>query len=152
MYQQPKKPAVILDLDETSITNFKSLKKYEFNDCDEVWHKILAQTEVEPILPTVEFYQYLRQINIDVFFISARWCEYRIQTQKALTYAGFSDYKGLTLLPPKFSSHQYTNFKTTSRRKIVQQGYTLLMNIGDKQSDLSNSEAPLNIKLPNYLY
>jgi predicted secreted acid phosphatase len=44
-------------------------------------------------------------------------------------------------------------YKSSERRKIVEQGYTIIMSIGDQWSDLDGEpRAEVSVKLPNPFY
>ena len=44
------------------------------------------------------------------------------------------------------------DFKAPERRKLTEEGYTILLSIGDQQSDLSGGYAERTFKLPNPVY
>jgi predicted secreted acid phosphatase len=43
-------------------------------------------------------------------------------------------------------------FKATKRSEIVEQGYTIVLNMGDQLSDLEGGYAERTFKLPNPFY
>jgi acid phosphatase len=43
-------------------------------------------------------------------------------------------------------------FKAPERRRIAEQGYTILLSMGDQQSDLAGGYAERTFKLPNPVY
>ena len=44
------------------------------------------------------------------------------------------------------------DFKAPERRKIAELGYTILLNLGDQESDLTGGYAERTFKLPNPVY
>jgi predicted secreted acid phosphatase len=44
------------------------------------------------------------------------------------------------------------DFKAPTRREIVEQGYTIVLNMGDQLSDLEGGYAERTFKLPNPFY
>ena len=44
------------------------------------------------------------------------------------------------------------DFKAPERRKITEQGYTIVLNMGDQESDLRGGYAERTFKLPNPVY
>jgi hypothetical protein len=44
------------------------------------------------------------------------------------------------------------DFKAPERRKLTEQGYTVLFSIGDQESDLAGGYAERTFKLPNPVY
>ena len=45
-----------------------------------------------------------------------------------------------------------SDFKAPERRKLTEEGFTILLSIGDQQSDLSGGYAERTFKLPNPVY
>ena len=43
-------------------------------------------------------------------------------------------------------------FKAPERRKLAEQGYTIILNMGDQESDLRGGYAEKTFKLPNPVY
>jgi HAD superfamily, subfamily IIIB (Acid phosphatase) len=51
------------------------------------------------------------------------------------------------------NSRSVAEFKSSARRRIADQGYRIILNVGDQLSDLSGEPASeLSVKLPNPLY
>ena len=44
------------------------------------------------------------------------------------------------------------DFKAPERRKLTERGYTILLSMGDQQSDLDGGFAERTFKLPNPVY
>ena len=45
-----------------------------------------------------------------------------------------------------------TEYKSAARAKIEQQGYRIILNVGDQESDLAGGHATRAFKLPNPFY
>ena len=156
-----EKPAVVLDVDETSLSN---LRLYRLNDfagvedgpCDLVkgpcsvreWFK---QPLGEPIPSAVAFVRQAREQGVAVFFITGRREETREATEKNLREAGFVWDK--VIMRPNGPSHGgAADYKAPQRQRLVEAGYQILLNIGDQQSDLDGGYAEATFKLPNPFY
>jgi predicted secreted acid phosphatase len=66
---------------------------------------------------------------------------------------GMSEWKGLVLRSNEEQHETAVIYKSSERRKIVEQGYTIIMSIGDQWSDFDGEpRAELSVKLPNPFY
>ena len=87
-----------------------------------------------------------------MFFITGRPDDIpmvRSQTVANLHSAGYQHWTALKMKP---SSDQTVPFKSGERAKIQQQGYRIIANVGDQESDLSGGHADRAFKLPNPYY
>lgn len=175
------KPAVVLDIDETSISNWPAIINNDFayfpdGPCDlekrgvpcgdNAWHR---KAEAPAIVPTRDLYRRLRCLDaagastcvrVEVFFITGRRQrivvngETNVQfTLRNLKAAGFDDAAEDHLFLRGDDSHgTVVPHKTTARTSIEGQGYTIVANIGDQDSDLAGGHAERTFKLPNPFY
>jgi acid phosphatase len=160
---QVKNPAVVLDIDETSLTNWTNLEENNFGfikggPCPEqpnlacgfdAW--ILA-AHAGPIEPTRTFFNAIRARNVSVFFITGRRDNQRDATLLNLDHAGFQGWTKLVTRPESDTNHSIVPFKSGERAKIEAAGYTIIATIGDQQSDIDGGAAECGFKLPNPFY
>ncbi|WLB86897.1 HAD family acid phosphatase [Bradyrhizobium japonicum] len=160
------KPAVVLDIDETSLSNWENLELNDFGfikkgSCSlrakhacgfDAW---IEQAKATEIGPTLKFYDALRAKKIAVFFVTARPDSQRAATIRNLKRAGFKNWTGLMTRPDDDHGSAQT-FKTGQRAKIESDHknwrYTIIANIGDQESDLKGGHAECPFKLPNPFY
>ncbi|ASG67216.1 acid phosphatase [Francisella halioticida] len=148
--------AIVLDIDETSLNHYLSLKEAGFpqEENHKIWDELIAKTDAKPIRSTLDFYLYC--INgIKVFFISARFASYLDATKQALQDAGYIGFEDVFVLPEDislYSSEDFKKFKAERRAYIESLGYKILISIGDQSSDLIGGYALNTFQLPNYLY
>jgi acid phosphatase len=157
-----KNPAMVLDIDETSLTNWPNLDADDFGFIPNgtcTLHKGFAcgfnawvkKGTATPIEPTLKLFNAAKQNNVAVFFITGR----RHNTQRAtiinLRRAGFYGWKQLVLRPDN-DTGTVGAFKTGERAKVEAQGYTIIANMGDQLSDIENGHAECGFKLPNPFY
>ncbi|HET6474063.1 MAG TPA: HAD family acid phosphatase, partial [Pseudomonadales bacterium] len=83
------------------------------------------------------------------FFITARSENERAWTENGLKKAGYANWDGLVLRNVGGASGPY---KTAARAAIEAQGYTIIANVGDQESDLANGHAERVFKLDNPYY
>jgi len=159
---QVKMPAVVLDIDETSLSNWENVKDNNFGfikggPCtqepnmacgfDEWIHMAVAPA----IEPTRTLFNAMRARNISVFFITGRRNSQRDATLINLDHAGFEGWTRL-LTRPDADSGSIVPFKSGERAKIAAAGYTIIATIGDQQSDIDGGFAECGFKLPNPFY
>jgi acid phosphatase len=159
---QVKMPAVVLDIDETSLSNWENIKDNNFGfiksgPCtqepdmacgfDEWIQKAIAPA----IEPTRTFFNALRARNISVFFITGRRNSQRDATLINLDHAGFEGWTRLITRPDTHSG-SIVPFKSGERARIASAGYTIIATIGDQQSDIDGGFAECGFKLPNPFY
>ncbi len=157
------RPALVLDIDETSLSNWAEIKANgfgHFNDgtCDalprgpcgfDAW----ARLERAPALPpTLALYRRARQLGIAVFFVTGRHADMTNATAANLRQVGYRDWDGLLLEPQGSHFASAADFKAPTRAAIEKQGYTILASVGDQRSDLDGGHAERGFLLPNPFY
>lgn len=146
---QPKKLAIVLDIDETSLSNFANMKQSDFaSNPDKIKAQLLAADE-PAIQPVLDLYTRALQKHIAVFFITGRDQTLAEATAQNLHAAGYQSWSGLEFRPDNTPSSTY---KTSVRAKIAQQGYSIIASIGDQESDLIGGFSLRTFKLPNPYY
>lgn len=146
------KPAIVLDIDETSLSNYPNMVKLNFGGTlDEI-----RQNEVKgidpAISPTLKLFKFSKENNVAVFFVTGRHEFERAATIKNLQQAGYANWDGLILRPHHYEHKPATSFKTAMRMQIEAQGYNIILNIGDQSSDLRGGHAEKSFKLPDPYY
>ncbi len=96
-------------------------------------------------------YQTARANNVTVFFITGRRASEKEATAHNLRTQGMGGFEAL-LVRADDSKMAVGPFKAGERKKIMEQGYTIVANIGDQQSDLDGGYAERTFKLPNPFY
>ncbi|MFN8161675.1 MAG: HAD family acid phosphatase [Solirubrobacterales bacterium] len=144
--EQPKF-AIVLDIDETSISNYAYLGDFT-NVVAKLAQAAVAATS-PAIGPTLKLYDLAKSRGVAPFFITGRPTAFESLTTQNLTYAGYSGWRGLILNP---GGHPLTDYKSSERAKIEKQGYRILVNLGDQESDLAGGHAGRAFKLPNPFY
>jgi hypothetical protein len=161
-----KKPALVLDIDETSLSNWKQLYKNDFGyiadgSCDFATKTACGQSDWEksasgePIKPTRALFGRAKALGVTIFFITGRHeaADERAATEDNLHKAGYDGWAHLYMRTAEFKNNpSVSTFKTWARREIEKQGYTIIANVGDQQSDLANGHALRRFKVPNPFY
>jgi predicted secreted acid phosphatase len=161
---QVKKPAVVLDIDETSLSNWGEIVANDFTfvingpcgtpptpPCGNIaWDQSTRATAIEP---TLAFYQEATKLGVAVFFVTGRIEEpsERAATELNLWKVGYRGWAGLYMRQSK-DRGSVAQFKTAARKKIEDLGFTIIANVGDQDSDLAGGHAAKWFKLPNPFY
>lgn len=148
----PQKLAIVLDIDETSLSNYNFMIQCNFGCTRKQFHEQTLKADAQTIKPMLALYKEAQLHGIHVFFISGRRQSERQATQENLNKAGFSHWAGLYLRPVHYNQKSVIPFKSHSRKLINQQGYTIIATIGDQYSDLKGGYAEQGFKLPNPYY
>lgn len=147
-----EKIAVVFDIDETLLSNWAYLVRDDFSityDSFRAWTKKYD----DPVLgPTKEIFERARAAGIPIFLISGRHEPQRADTVRQLQAAGLSGWTALHLRPTSYDEKSIVPFKSGVRRQIAGQGYRIVLNMGDQDSDLAGGFAERRIKLPNPYY
>lgn len=150
--KHPQKLAIVLDIDETSLSYYNHMFKRHFCH-DPIASRQEILTENAPaIQPILALYQDALKHNISVFFITARRSFAYQATVRNLKAAGYRKWAGLYTRPNYYKESSMAPFKSETRAMIAKQGYTIVASIGDQLSDLYGGHAQKTFKLPNPYY
>lgn len=145
----PKKLAIVLDIDETSLSNYDNMKANDFSSsAEQITQQLMAANE-PAIQPILNLYQDALQHHVAVFFVTGRDQSLSQATTQNLTAAGYASWSGLEF---RTQPSPTIDYKTAARAKITEQGYTIIASIGDQDSDLIGGYAQRTFKLPNPYY
>ena len=149
--RKDEKLAIVLDIDETALTNLAHMKEMDFGYIPERWDAWVANHHAPAFEPVLAIHRQARRLDIGVFFITGRTEKDRPGTESNLRASGYGDYAQLYLKPDD-AKEPTVAFKTAVRKKIESEGWTIIANIGDQQSDLEGGAAERTFKLPNPFY
>ena len=165
-----KKPgdklAVVMDIDETTLTNYCEMRREDFGLVSPMYQQWEISPEAATAIPgALRLFNQARAAGVAVFFITGRMGkpDPRVQyigpgdataaTAKNLEAAGFHGWAGLRLRNGDENHMPTIAYKAQERRKIVADGYRIIMSLGDQWSDLlGDPQADISIKLPNPFY
>jgi HAD superfamily, subfamily IIIB (Acid phosphatase) len=161
---QVANPAVVLDIDETSLSNWEQIYRNDFayipgGSCDRdsasacgqrAWELSASAVAIEP---TLALFNAAKARSVAVFFITGRFEDpvERAATEDNLRKAGYRDWNGLFLRPPATAGRPVAEYKSATRAGL-EASHAIIANIGDQDSDLANGHAEKAFKLPNPFY
>jgi hypothetical protein len=145
-----RKPAIVLDIDETSLSNLTAIEADNFTFGPQ--SQAEATNEIgTAIQPTLDLYNDAKSRGIAIFFITGRRENTRAHTESNLKREGFTTWNQV-VLKPDASTDSTVVYKSNARATIEQQGYRIIANVGDQYSDLAGGHAQAAFKLANPFY
>jgi acid phosphatase len=148
-----EKLAIVLDIDETCLSNYPYYLITDFGYESARFDMWAMAANAAPIKPMLKLYNTARELRFDVFFITGRSEHQRFATEQNLEKAGYKGWVGLTLRGSADAGRKAAEYKSAARKKIVEQGYRIVLNVGDQQSDLAGDpQAEMSLKVPNPFY
>jgi predicted secreted acid phosphatase len=147
-----QKLAVVLDIDETTLSNYPFMKQHGFGGTLEEFDNNLNQQVLPEIKPMKVFYQFAKQNNVAVFFVTGRCPNVKRATISNLKKSGYNHWQEIYFKPQNYQQSSVIPYKASIRKKITNEGYTVVESIGDQDSDLKGGYAEQTFKLPNPFY
>jgi predicted secreted acid phosphatase len=145
---RPRKPAIVLDIDDTSLSLYACAEARNFENAV----LCAVQTDLPAIRQVRSLYRWVRKQKVAVFFITGRPEGLRDLTVTALRNGGYTGKLNLDLKPSSYTQESVVGYKAGARKAIERKGYRILANLGDQQSDLKGGYSLRRYKLPNPMY
>ena len=147
------KLALVLDIDETTLSNYEEMERTGFAYDAKAFSAWEQEAAAPAIVGTLRLYKVARKLGVAVFFLTGRAEGERAATERDLRAQGFDSWQELILRSPAEAHMTALAYKSAERGRIVREGYTLVVNVGDQWSDLrGNPEAEYSVKYPNPYY
>jgi acid phosphatase len=147
------KLAVVLDIDETTLSNYPEMLKtgFVFNQKEsDAW---IDAGSAKAIPGTLNIYNEAKKLGATVFFLTGRGESLREATERNLRAEGFDGWQQLIMREAGQAGLTALAYKSAARREIVRHGYRIVLNVGDQWSDLQGiPEAEYSVKYPNPYY
>jgi predicted secreted acid phosphatase len=159
-----KRPVLVLDIDETSLTNWPNLAADDFGfiaggTCDALpagpcgFNRWILKSSAEALLPARKLFEAAKLNGVAVIFITGRPEKQRDATIVNLDHAGFDGWTELHTRPDG-DTGTVQDYKTKERIKVEAEpeGYTIIANVGDQMSDIEGEHGGCTFKVPNPFY
>ena len=122
-HRQPhEKLALILDIDETTLSNYQEMLGADFaynKPSSMQW----VDTAQAPAIPgTLRLYKEAQRLGVSIFFITGRDEAQRAATERNLRAQGFDNWKQLVMRPADHGSQTIGAFKAVARGQIARAG------------------------------
>ena len=156
------KPAIVLDIDETSLSNWLQIQANDFGTrlegpcalpkgpCGIISWQMGAKGEV--IAATLALFNAAKARNVAIFFITGRDESVRAATETNLHMAGYDGWTELIMRPVGTTTKSAADYKAPERAKIEAKGFRIIVNVGDQPSDLGGGHAERTFLLPDPFY
>jgi predicted secreted acid phosphatase len=145
------KLAIVFDIDETTLSNVRHIQANDYGYLPKVWNAWVAEGQATAIYPVQAVYNTAVNGRIDIFFITGRTPDGAAATERNLRQVGYETWTRIIYKPADFAESTRA-FKIDARRQLAAQGYLIIANIGDQNSDLLGGYAERTFKLPNPFY
>jgi predicted secreted acid phosphatase len=157
-----EKPALVLDIDETSLTNWPNLHADDFGfvadgTCDELpagpcgFNAWIFKGSATAIEPAHKLFEAAKTKGVAVIFITGRPNSQRDITILNLDHAGYEGWTELRTRPDG-EGGTVQDYKTKERIKVEAEGYTIIAGVGDQMSDIDGGHSGCTFKVPNPFY
>ncbi|MGK5733709.1 HAD family acid phosphatase [Streptomyces sp. URMC 124] len=157
------KPAIVLDLDDTTLLTYNYELRVGFHFTPESQDAYLKSTDMDPVFGMPQLVNWAQSKGITVFYVTGRDEHQRAWSARNLKNAGYKPvadtahfYLKNKKTPPAYLSCgakcTTVEYKSGTRKHIESQGYRIVANFGDQYSDLQGGYAQHTYKLPNPMY
>jgi hypothetical protein len=157
------KPAIVLDVDDTSLSTYNYELEVGFNYTPATNSAYIANKNMDAVFGMQALANQAADEGITVFWITGRPEAQRADTARNLAAVGYTPAADTAHLylkdktnPPAYLPCGATcttiEYKSGTRKHIESLGYNIVGNFGDQYSDLSGGYSDKDFKLPNPMY
>lgn len=147
-----KKAAVVFDVDETMISEYSLMLKYDFGWTEQAIDEAQITTTFPAIIGVQDFYRYCQGSEINVFIITSKRQKYYDYVIDELSFAKYQ-LPAKLILRSDNDAGTIADYKMRVRKDLIEnQGYRIIANIGDQPSDFYKGYSEHDIAIPNKFY
>jgi predicted secreted acid phosphatase len=118
-----------------------------------VFHAWINSAKAPAIPGTLRLYKESQRLGVRVFFITGRSETEREATEQNLHAQGFQSWQQLFLRSAAQTSEAMEVYKAGARAAIAEEGYRIVLNVGDQWSDdMGKPQAEFFVKYPDPYY
>ena len=160
-----EKLALVMDIDETALSGYCIMQRLDMGYIKPTFNAWVVSPEAATAIPGgLRLFNEAKADGIAVFFITGRAgipdysnaahdADQSAATERNLEAAGYHGWAGLRLRNGGENLMPTMEYKASERARIVNNGYRIVMSVGDQWSDLQGEpKAEVSIKLPNPFY
>jgi predicted secreted acid phosphatase len=148
----PQNYAIVLDIDETLLSNWQYLRETDFSLQPGTFATWVKTEHAVALQPMRDIFNRAHAYRIPIFLVTGRSEALRAATIRDLEDAGYWGWSGLYMKPLNYKDSSIIPFKSGVRKMLSDHGYDIILNVGDQHSDLDGGYARHRVKLPNPFY
>jgi predicted secreted acid phosphatase len=148
--KHPKKPTVVLDIDETTMSNWACLDAVDFDLSGLAVCVVGGKSVAFPAAKA--FIKHARARKVALAFITGAPAGLCPGRRTNLNAQGIKGPFTLVCRPATDTAGTLVPYKSGARKALQAKGATIIVNVGDQQSDLAGGAAKTTVKLPNPIY
>jgi predicted secreted acid phosphatase len=148
--RHPRRPTVVLDIDETTLSNWTCLDEVDFELLGLA--TCVVQGRSRAIAAAKRFIRHARRRHVRIAFITGAPAIVCAGRRANLVAQGIPKPFSLTCRPATDKNDSLVPYKSSARRALIRKGATIVLNVGDQRSDLAGGAARATVKLPNPIY
>lgn len=146
--------AIIFDIDDTLLCNYRMMKDrdFSFNLTIPEWGEWFQKRSAPAIKPVRNLMKKAQEKGIAIFLITGRPEAFRAITEETLKLEGYSGIKEIIFFKKPDDDYSAISYKPLERKKLTEKGYSIIMSVGDQDSDIQGEYTEHRIKIPNPMY
>ena len=148
--KDPRKPTVVLDIDETTLSNWSCFDAVDFDLGGLATCVVQGRSVAFPAAKA--FIKHARARKVAIAFVTGAPAALCPARRKNLLAQGIPKAFTITCKPASDTGDSLVPYKSAARKALVRKGATILLNIGDQKSDLAGGAARKTVLLPNPIY
>jgi predicted secreted acid phosphatase len=148
--KHPKKPTVVLDIDETTMSNWGCFAAVDFDLGGLATCVVQGKSVAFPA--ATKFIKHARARKVAIAFITGAPQNLCAARRTNLVAQGIKGPFTLTCRPAGDTAGTLVPYKSGARKALQKRGATIVLNVGDQASDLAGGAAKATVKLPNPIY
>lgn len=147
-----KNSAAIFDVDDTALSNYEISKRLDYGYDYQIIQDWVLSAKLPAIKQTLDFYNYLKSKGVRLIFLTGRNIEEYDATYRNLVEQGYKDFDTIIVRSDQERKLGAAHFKTQKRKELTEQGYEIIICVGDQWTDLTGDYTGIRVKISNYLY
>ncbi len=147
-----EKLAIVFDIDDTLLTQYEHALETDFSQMQTLLMQWKKKAQIPPLIPIIDLFNFVKEKGLSIFIITGRKSDLLDPTIQNLNKVGLKEWTEIYFDTTDQNYATTQEYKAAVRKKITQNGYTIIVNIGDQNSDLLGGYAEKSYKLPNHIY
>ncbi|MCW2992811.1 MAG: acid phosphatase [Conexibacter sp.] len=148
--KDPRKPTVVLDIDETTMSNWDCFDAVDFDLGGLATCVVTGKSVAFPAAKA--FVKHARAKKVAIAFVTGAPQALCAARKKNLVAQGIKGPFTLTCRPASDTGDSLVPYKSAARKALAKKGASILLNVGDQKSDLAGGSARKTVLLPNPIY